>query len=212
MNRISDGSNVPFNNSLTMMADDTLVEMAKAGGHLAYVELCRRHSSMAMRAVQRITRNKEDAEDVLQESLMKAFIHLRSFDGRAAFSTWLMRIAINSALMLIRKRRNHPETSLEGDLEGGQSYFEISEPSLNPENHLYQREKEHQLRQAVGRLPPRLRVALELRHAQDASVREVAAVIGISVAATKSRLLRARTALRSSLSRQEGSRRRLLNT
>jgi DNA-directed RNA polymerase specialized sigma24 family protein len=100
-------------NALAIASEESLVTSAKAGVHFAYAELCRRHSIRTLHVVQRITRNKEDA---LQESLLKAFTHLNTFDEKSKFSTWLTRIAINSALMILRKRRSHPESSSEDDV------------------------------------------------------------------------------------------------
>jgi DNA-directed RNA polymerase specialized sigma24 family protein len=90
---------------LTITSDALLVLSAQSGEHLAYVELCRRHREMVFRTVLRITQNRDDAEDVLQDSWMRVFTHIGTFDGRSAFSTWVTRIAINSALTMIRRRR-----------------------------------------------------------------------------------------------------------
>src|SRR5271155_969556 len=93
--------------------DISLVAAAKDGDHQAYAELCRRHSKQILRTVLRITNNIADAEDVLQEALLKAYIHIGSFEARCAFSSWLTRIAVNSALMLLRKKRSQPTCSFE---------------------------------------------------------------------------------------------------
>src|SRR5580692_11582609 len=101
----------------TDTGDMHLVAAAKNGDHQAYTELCRRHSKRTLRAVLRITRNIEDAEDTLQEALLKAYTHIGEFDGRSAFSSWLTRIAINNALMLLRKKRSQPVYGFEVDPE-----------------------------------------------------------------------------------------------
>jgi len=165
--------------------------------HLAYAELCRRHSTNTFRTIHRITRSKEDAEDALQESLLKAFTHLYTFDGRSKFSTWLTRIAINSALMILRKKRAHPESPFDRDMLSG---LLISDPASNPERHFLERERDLKLRKAVGRLPPLLREATEIRYSEEVSVSEVAARTRASLVATKSRLLRARKSLIRALS------------
>src|ERR1700723_2580335 len=95
--------------------DEVLVAAAKSGDHAAFVELWARHSNTAFKTAYRIMRNQDDAEDAIQEAWMKAYVHLNTFDGRAKFSTWLTRITINSALMTLRRRRTHPETSMEVD-------------------------------------------------------------------------------------------------
>src|ERR1700728_4621571 len=114
--------------------DTYLVAATKDGDHQAYAELCRRHSPQIFRTVLRITGNTADAEDTLQEALLKAYIHIRGFEGRSAFSSWLTRIAINSALMLLRKKRSQPVFSFESGPE--RDDFKLPEPteaSHNPE-------------------------------------------------------------------------------
>src|SRR6202522_2209784 len=102
----------------TGICDMYLVAAAKDGDHQAYTELCRRHSKRILRTILRITHNVADAEDTLQETLLKAYVHIGTFEGRSAFSSWLTRIAINSALMLSRKKRSHYVYSLEGGVDG----------------------------------------------------------------------------------------------
>lgn len=191
------GLQLQLRDALATASDESLVSLAKSGAQVAFAELCRRHSSMAMRAVQRITRNQEDAEDALQDSLMKAFTHLNTFDGRSSFSTWLTRIAINSALMILRKRRSHPEDSFDAD-----SWFHLQmvDSSPNPERFFAEREREYAVRRAVRHLPPLLRGVIEVRYSQDASMDQVAVLTGISIAAAKSRMLRAKKTLRVGLS------------
>jgi len=192
------------NTCMTSACDESLVAAAKNGQHSAYAELCRRYSNRTFKTVHRITQNAEDAEDAVQESLMKAFIHLGSFDGRSAFSSWLTRIAINSALMMLRKKRNHPSCSLESFADSERSAMPIHiEPSRSPEEACLERERSRKLRHAVSRLAPTLRDVMELRQSRDASIEEIAENLGITVAATKSRLLRGRAALRRSLSRMQ---------
>jgi RNA polymerase sigma-70 factor (ECF subfamily) len=181
-------------------SDESLVETAQSGGHWAYVELCGRYRELMFCIVQRITKNSHDTEDVLQDAWMRGFVHIRTFDGRAAFSTWLTRIAINSALMMLRKRRWHLEASLDDqkDLDlGGRP--EIVEPSYGPEDALLRKERLSLVRQAIDGLPPSLRRVAELRQLTDGSLKEMATLTGISVPATKSRLARARFALRKHL-------------
>jgi len=193
MNQCDAEADSPMRSTLLSVAsDEALVISAKAGMHLAYDELCRRHSTNTFRTIHRITRSKEDAEDALQESLLKAFTHLYTFDGRSKFSTWLTRIAINSALMILRKKRAHPESPFDGDMLSG---LLISDPASNPERHFLERERDLKLRKAVGRLPPLLREATEIRYSEEVSVSEVAARTRASLFATKSRLLRARKSL-----------------
>src|SRR6202453_749439 len=116
----------------TDTCDMHLVAAAKNGDHQAYAELCRRHSQRTLRTVLRITRNIADAEDTLQESLLKAYTHIGKFDGRCAFSSWLTRIAINNALMLLRKKRSRPGYSFETGSQAGD--FKFSEPTATSHN------------------------------------------------------------------------------
>ncbi len=183
----------------TPSADHTLVQLAKNGDGFAYAELCRRHSKRVFMTVRRLTKTHEDAEDVLQESLLKALIHLGGFDGRSSFSTWLTRIAINSALMMMRKRRSRPEQSIDWEEEPRPvRCLQLADSRLSSEDQLHINERDSRIRGAIGKLPPKLRIPLELQLSEDVPVRELASLLGISVAATKSRLLRARIHLRRS--------------
>jgi RNA polymerase sigma factor (sigma-70 family) len=192
MNQFDKGPECPRENALTIASDEALITSAKAGHHLAYAELCRRHSAGTLRAVHRITRNKEDAEDAMQDCLLKAYLHLSGFDGRSAFSTWLRRIAINSALMILRKKRVRPESPIDDDTW---PELQLSDPALNPELCFLQQERHLAVRRAVRRLPRLLREATEICYAEEATLSEVAERTHTSLGATKSRLVRARKSL-----------------
>ena len=183
------------------MSDEVLVSTAKSGDANAFVELSKRHSNRVLQTTYRITRNRQDAEDALQDSLLKAFTHLKDFQEKSSFSTWLTRIAINSALMILRKKRVCVEISIDGSDDSGEKYERWEPRSLteDPENRFARREREELLRDAILRLPPVVREAVELRQARDYSAREIAQALGISVAAVKSRLSRARLTLRAAL-------------
>jgi RNA polymerase sigma factor (sigma-70 family) len=180
--------------------DEMLVAAAKTGEHLAFSELWNRHSKKIFSTMYRITRNRQDAEDALQDAFLKAYVHLKNFDGRSTFSTWLTRIAINSALMILRRKRAHPEISMDGGVEGETwQHWEVADRRVNTEEHYARSEREHHLKRAIHRLRPALRTIVEIQQVHDSSIKEIAEIAGISVAATKSRLLRARTVLRRSL-------------
>ena len=185
----------------TEMSDTVLVSTAKLGDADAFVELSKRHYRKVFHETYRITRNREDAEDALQDSLLRAFSHLNNFQERSSFSTWLTRIAINSALMILRKRRNCFEFSLDGndDPSGKYERWETQSLAEDPESSYVRREREALLREAILRLPPRCREVVELRQAREYSAREIAQALGISVPADKSRLTRARLTLRADL-------------
>jgi RNA polymerase sigma-70 factor (ECF subfamily) len=179
--------------------DEVLVAAAKSGNHQAFVELWKRHSNTAFKMAYRITGNRDDAEDVIQDAWMKAYTHLKTFDGRAKFSTWLTRIAINSALMTLRRRRAHPEASME--ITDGETWQprEIADQTKDIEELYARHETVERLRRAICRLQPALRDVVEIHQSNQGSVKEIAELAGISVAATKSRLLRARKILHRAL-------------
>jgi len=189
-----------FDCGLSDLSDESLVSAAQAGDAHAFAELKDRHANKLLSRIYRITRNWQDAEDVLQESLMKAFTHLPAFEGRSSFSSWITRIAINSALMLLRKRRG-VEVSIDAVARDGEtpSGWEVADVRRTPEEAYAQWEVEQHLRFAIGRLRPTLQRVVHLRRTEDYSTSEIAALLGISVAAAKSRLTRAKMALRAAM-------------
>jgi RNA polymerase sigma factor (sigma-70 family) len=200
MNSYLSPDDVSGPNILQREDDEILVASAKMGDQSAFSKLWNRHSKRAFNTVYRITKNRQDAEDGLQDAFLKAFVHLKAFDGRSTFSTWLTRISINSALMILRKRRAHPEASMEWTTDGDTwQQWEVADREANVEEHYAKKEVEWRLELAIDRLRPTLRNVIEIQRLHCFSVKEVAEVVGISVAATKSRILRARTMLRRSL-------------
>jgi RNA polymerase sigma factor (sigma-70 family) len=192
----------PSASEASPFSEATLVAAAQAGQHWAFVELCNRHSKRILFTLYKITKNREDAEDAFQESILKAFIHFADFNQNSSFATWFTRININSALMLLRRKRARPEISTDATAREsvGHQHWEIAARDPDPEDHYIQREDEERLRFAVSNLPKRYRRLLELRHQSDGSLKEIAEESGITIGATKSRLMRARKLLRSSLS------------
>jgi RNA polymerase sigma-70 factor (ECF subfamily) len=181
-------------------AEALVVEAAKSGNHSAFEELWTRHSRTVFTLAYRIIGNRDDAEDTLQDAWMKAFVHLKTFDGRSKFSTWLGRIAINSALMVLRRKRTRSETSIDwnGDGETRQQW-EVPDNRLNAEDLYLKKEEELMLKQAIEGLRPPLRAVMEIQRLHHRSNQEVADAAGISLAAVKSRSLRAKALLRRSL-------------
>jgi RNA polymerase sigma factor (sigma-70 family) len=175
-----------------------LVADAKRGHQSAFGELCERHSKKLFHTTMRITRNREDAEDALQDSFLSAFTHIRRFDGRSSFYTWLTRIAINCALMKLRKNRACHEVSIDEPIDTGEErmHSDPADAAPSPEARCVQRERETMLTVAVRRLRPAIREAVRVRHLQEFSIKETAQILGISVEATKGRLFHARVALR----------------
>jgi len=177
----------------------SLLATAKSGETAALDTLYRAHAEKLFRTVHRITRNREDAEDAVQDSLLRAFLHLKSFDGRSTFSTWLTRIGINSALMILRKKRNSREISAHGP-GVDETLWEVPDSASNPERRCAERERERGriLKDAISNLRPSVRRALELQILEHRSMEETAAKIGISVSAAKARVFHAKAALRKS--------------
>jgi len=174
------------------MSDEALVAGAKMGHGSVFDELHERHRERMFRVAHRITRHREDAQDAVQESFLSAYVHLKKFDERARFSTWLTRIAINAALMKIRKNR----VSREVGVEDAADAVELSDCVPNPEEICARSEQKAALTDAIEKLRPTLRNVVELHDLQECSLHETAEALGISVAAAKGRLFHARAALR----------------
>jgi RNA polymerase sigma factor (sigma-70 family) len=182
---------------MTDTKEASLLATAKSGETAALDTLYRAHAEKLFRTVHRITRNREDAEDAVQDSLLRAFLHLKSFDGRSTFSTWLTRIGINSALMILRKKRNSREISARGP-GVDETLWGVPDSAPNPERRCAEREQGRILRDAIRNLRPTIRRALELQILEHRSIEETAAQIGISVSAAKGRVFRAKATLRKS--------------
>jgi RNA polymerase sigma factor (sigma-70 family) len=184
----------------TLMGDTLLVEAAQDGQEWAFVELCSRYSKRVFNTVYGVTKNREDAEDALQDSMMRAFLHLKQFDGRSSFATWFTRIGINSALMILRKRRVRLETSMDttADSETWQTW-QIADYSPTPEERYANHEQTLHLKKAICRLPSALRSVVELGQMEGHSMKQISRNMGISVPATKSRLARAKVQLRKTM-------------
>jgi len=180
---------------------------AKRGDSAAFEILCKESANTVFRVARRIMPNDEDAEDVVQESFQRAFIHLNSFNGDSRFSTWLSRIAINAALMSLRKKRRLWEVSLDESAEPEQpsSQIDVEDQGLNPEQLYAQKERQRILAEAMSVLTPGMRKAFELRELDERSTEETARMMGISVGAVKARLFHGRRKLRERLKRCVGS-------
>lgn len=183
--------------------DGALVAAAKNGSTGAFEVLVKRHQGRILRVAQRVTRNREDAEDVVQQSLQKAFGHLHKFEERSSFSTWLTRIAINEAIMCLRSRRTRAVRiePLTPSKEVALTTLRIPDPSASPERSYARGETERFLFFAINQLTPGLRTAIQLCDLDEHSVKESAQMMGLSVTAVKSRVSRGRRALRKTLKR-----------
>lgn len=180
------------------LCDAALVAAARSGDSSAFDELSQRHSRRILLKIYRITNNWQDAEDVLQESLMKAFVHMDTFEYRASFSTWFTSIAINTALMLLRKERRFLRSAVDIALDDSAQFekWEFRDHRDSPEQHYARKQRTSLLGAAMLRLRPESRRVVELQQTGELSTNEIAQSLGISESAVKSRLLRARAVLR----------------
>jgi len=181
----------------------SLVRAAKQGDDAAFEELVRRYDRNVFRIAQHITQNREDAEDVVQEAFLKAYGNLAKFQEQSKFYTWLVRIAVNEALMKLRRRRPERTVSLDEDIKTEDDSLprEIADWSPNPEQLYNQSELREILSKTIQGLPPGFRTVFVLRDVEGLSTEETAAALDLSVPAVKSRLLRARLQLRERLGR-----------
>ena len=181
--------------------DDQLVSQAKSGDERAFAELCLRYSGILKGRIFQIVRHREDTEDVLQETFLKAYLHLRSFRGDCRFSTWIMKIGINASLMLLRKRGTLSEAASELVTADGHGFEtpEFRDPGLNPEQRCISDETIDRLRSTMRHLPARMRTVMDLYCVQELRLKDAAAILGITEATAKSRVLRGRNRLRHSL-------------
>jgi RNA polymerase sigma-70 factor (ECF subfamily) len=188
----------------TVARDDEhlLVAAAKRGDIHAFEELVNRYEAKIFRLTMNITRNREDAEDAMQDAFLKSYAHLKDFQEDSRFYTWLVRIAANEALMRLRKRRPN-QFSLDEPVEGEEQLIprEIEDWGPSPEQRFAQTEMHEILSEAIGKLDPDFRVVFTLRDIEELSTEETAKTLGISIPAVKSRLLRARLKLRQKLDR-----------
>jgi RNA polymerase sigma-70 factor (ECF subfamily) len=203
-----DGRVPPFSPADILEENDDLVLVAatQSGQGQAFEVLVGRHHTRILRTAVRFTRNEHDAEDIVQQSLQKAFIHLRQFKGTSSFSTWLTRITINEALMWLRRRRASPEIPIEQSsaVEHARLALNFPDSRRTPEDSLLQQERRQILCQAINKLPPGMRAAIELRELEQLSTKEAAGVMGLSVGAVKARVFHGRRKLRQTILRRQG--------
>jgi RNA polymerase sigma-70 factor (ECF subfamily) len=187
--------------------ESVLIAAAKNGNAQAFEVLIARHQRRILAVALRRTRVRQDAEDIMQQSFQKAFLHLRQFEGRSSFSTWLTGIAINEARMLQRKSKGKREVSIDDLNENAETVtpLEIPDSAPDPETGYSQREWRRMLSFALNELPHRTRRAIELRDLDERSTEETARIIGISVGAVKARIFQGRKRLRKQLERFVGS-------
>jgi RNA polymerase sigma-70 factor (ECF subfamily) len=187
--------------------DEVLVAEAVRGNSAAFEILFERyHQKMFHVALSRL-QNAEDAEDAVQQTFQQAFVHLKSFQGQSRFSTWLTRIAINEALMLLRKRRPG-HLSIEGHQSVDEESYalEIKDTAVTPEERYGQKEMQNVLSGAINELRPILKTVVKLSEIAELSTSKTAEALGIRVGTVKARTFRARRLLRDKIAKRLGSR------
>ena len=195
--------------SCDLSTEEELVVAAKGGDEVAFETLFNRHQRKIFAIAFRYARVREDAEDIVQQTFQKAFVHLQKFEGKSSLSTWLTRIAINQALMLLRSRRALREVVIDdssGDEETTPA-LELADTNPDPEARFLQREKTQILSAAMRQLRPGMRRAIELRELGELSNRDTAAYLGVSIGAVKARVFHARRKLAQVLRRHTRPRR-----
>jgi RNA polymerase sigma-70 factor (ECF subfamily) len=176
-----------------------LVAAARSGSTAAFTQLREIHAQRVYRKLLTMTKNREDAEDALQDTFLQAYKALHTFEERSSFYTWVTRIAINSALMILRRRRARAEVSYDGPSETEETTtgFEFRDSGPSPEHICVHRQSYACILRSMWNLQPRLRQVIEMQMVGSYSIREIAQALGISESAVKSRLARARARLAS---------------
>src|SRR5579863_1235962 len=194
---------MPATTTAEVFDESGLLAKARQGDLAAFNELVGRYSRKIYRLAKHITQNDEDAEDVLQETFLKAFEHLSDFQGQSKFYTWIVRIGVNESLMKLRKRKSDRTVPLDEPLDTGEDTVvrEIAVWDEDPEQKYSREELAQILDEAVQSLRPVFRTVFVLRDIEELSTEETAEALGISIPAVKSRLLRARLQLREKLTR-----------
>jgi len=189
--------------SLAGIDELQLVTQARERDATAFNELVRRYEGKIFRLAQHVTQNREDAEDVLQETFLKAYEHLDQFKGDSKFYTWIVRIAVNQALMKLRRRKTDRSVSLDETIDTGEDTVtrEVAAWDEDPEQRFSREELGGILDTAIDGLEPLYRSVFVLRDIEELSTEETAEALGLSIPAVKSRLLRARLQLREKLTR-----------
>jgi len=180
-----------------------LVRAAKAGDIGAFEQLVKKYDRNVFRIAQHITQNREDAEDVVQDAFLKSYENLSKFQEQSKFYTWLVRIAVNEALMRLRRRRPERMVSLDEDVKTEEDSMprEVADWAPNPEQLYNQSELQEILGKTIQGLPPSFRTVFVLRDVEGLSTEETAEALDLSIPAVKSRLLRARLQLRERLNK-----------
>jgi RNA polymerase sigma-70 factor (ECF subfamily) len=196
--------------SLAVLSDEALVVRARANDVAAFEELVGRHEEKIYRLAMRFTRNETDAAEILQETFLSAWRNLDKFEGKAQFGSWLYRVAVNAALMLLRSQKRHPQIAVE-DLtpealgeaakDAGPGLGAGTDWSRRPDDQFQSEELRHQIQLAVDQLPESQRSVFLMRDVDGLSTEDTAEMLGVSIPTVKTRLHRARLTLRAAITR-----------
>jgi RNA polymerase sigma-70 factor (ECF subfamily) len=197
MNWIDQDVPIEDADELASRREDPLVTAVQTGAPEAFAQLYAIYSPRLYRTITSITKNPEDAQDALQETFLRAHLRVHAFEGRSSIYSWLSRIAINCALMILRKRRTRPEVLFDPqpDHRCETIFFEVMDSAPNPEEVCDLRQRQIRTLGAIRHLDPKLQAALRLQMKHEWSVKEISQALNISEAAAKSRLYRARQQL-----------------
>ncbi len=200
----------PVGVPLAQMSDEGLVERARGKNEAAFEELVSRYEDKLYRLAMRFVRNETDAQEILQDAFLSAWRNLPTFEGRAQFGSWMYRVTVNAALMLLRSRNRHPEVTVDdveptalndAVAETGQTMRGSSDWSVRADEQLQSAEMRKHIQDSVDALPDGLRTVFLLRDVEELSTEDTAEMLGLSVPAVKTRLHRARLALRTAIGR-----------
>jgi RNA polymerase sigma-70 factor, ECF subfamily len=188
-----DGPAIPAGTVMRAALLDDIVSAAQAGSATAFAELHSIHCRRLYRTIFRITRNSHDTEEALQDTFLRAYLAIKTFEGKSNVHTWLTRIAVNSALMILRKQRAHPEVLFDPqpDHRCEAIAFEVRDPAPNPEELCVLRQHQLKALRAICRLRPHLRGPIRMRLINGWSIKEISSALNTSEASVKSRLHRA---------------------
>lgn len=192
------------------LSDEVLVDRARGKDEAAFEELVARYEDKLYRLAMRFVRNETDAQEILQDAFLSAWRNLPTFEGRAQFGSWMYRVTVNAALMLLRSRNRHPEVAVDevepaalnqAVAESGQMMRSNADWSQRPDDQLQSEELRKHIQLSVDALPEGLRTVFLLRDVEELSTEDTAELLGLSVPAVKTRLHRARLALREAIGR-----------
>jgi len=181
--------------ALAEASEEELIQLAQERDQSAFEELVRRNASASYRLALSVLKDRQDAEDEVQTSMLKAWLHLPEFHGQSRFSTWFRTIVTNQSLMRLRKARRARFESIDESPDEGPRW-ELPSSGLSPEGTLAREEMIDRVKSEVQRLPPLFREVLVLRDLEQRAIEDVAAKLEITIPAAKSRLSRARDMLR----------------